>query len=304
MFYTIGEALIDFLPEGNGYIPVTGGAPLNVAACIAKLKGSSHFIGMVGNDLFGKRIKSDLEKSGVGTEYLYFTNKANTALAFVSLDKTGEREFSFYRNPSADMFLEAEQVKIIPFKKGDVLHFCSVDLIDMPVKYATKQAISCCKEAGGIISFDPNIRLSLWDDHEEYKNTILEFLPYADIVKLSEDEIPFILGDISKEEAAKELLKTAKEVIITLGYRGSLLYTREKTLKQKPLQIRCVDSTGAGDTFIGTYLRYRAISSLENALKLASIASAIVCTKKGVMSALPTEEEVFSVLLKDEFNVV
>lgn len=304
MFYTIGEALIDFLPEGNAYIPVTGGAPLNVAACIAKLKGSSHFIGMVGNDLFGKRIKADLEKEQVGTEYLYFTDIANTALAFVSLDKSGEREFSFYRKPSADMFLDTEHVKNIPFKNGDVLHFCSVDLIDMPVKQATKFAISSCKKAGGTISFDPNIRLSLWDNHEEYKNTILEFLPTAEIVKLSEDEIPFILGNLSKEDAAKELLKTAKEVVITLGYRGSILYTQEMSIKQKPLRIRCVDTTGAGDTFIGTYLRYRAISSLENALKLASIASAIVCTKKGVMSALPTEEEVFSVLLKDEFNVV
>lgn len=304
MIYTIGEAIIDFLPEGKGYFPVTGGAPLNVAACIAKLKGGSKFIGMVGNDLFGKKIKEELIIAGVGIEHLYFTDKANTALAFVSLAKNGEREFDFYRNPSADMFLTEQMVENISFEKGDILHFCSVDLIDKPVKAATIKAIENCKKAGGLISFDPNIRLSLWKDHRSYQETIHNFLSLADIVKVSEDEIPFIFGEITKDETAKILLKTAREVIITMGYEGSFLYTAEAKIRQKPMQLQCVDTTGAGDTFIGTYLRYRNVSKIETVLKLASIASGIVCTKKGVLTALPTEEELFTVLLKEEFNVV
>lgn len=296
MFYTIGEAIIDFLPEGNGYIPITGGAPLNVASCIAKLNGKSAFIGMVGNDLFGKKIATELDKIGVNTKYLHFTDKANTALAFVSLGFGGEREFAFYRNPSADMFLSPDLVENIPFTSSDVLHFCSVDLIDMPVKEATKKAISLLKKKNGIISFDPNIRLSLWADKEKYRNTILEFLPLANIVKISEDEIPFIFGNITKEDVASILLKTANEVIITLGSRGSILYTKEKTQAQNAMKVKAIDTTGAGDTFIGTYLRYRDTANNEKALKLASIASAIVCTKKGVLSALPSEEDINSFL--------
>lgn len=288
--YTIGEALIDMMPEGEAFLPAVGGAPANVAACVAKLNGEAFFIGTVGDDLFGEKIIRELSVAGVNIRYINKTAKANTALAFVTLGADGAREFSFYRKPSADMFLAPEDAERITFKKGDILHFCSVDLIDMPVRYATMRAIEKCKADGGIISFDPNIRLSLWDDKEEYKRVILEFLPLADIAKLADDEIAFLFGNVSIDSAAEIMLKTAAEAIITLGKNGSLLYTAKGKTIQKPYKINAVDTTGAGDSFIGTYLRYRDALGVT-ALEYASAASAMVCLKKGVLPALPTESE-------------
>lgn len=292
--FAIGEALIDFLPEGKGYIPVVGGAPANVAACFSKLGGEAYFIGKVGEDLFGEKIVGALQEAGVNTSYVTATDKANTALSFVTLDANGERHFSFYRNPSADMLLSPEDIEKIAFEKEDVLHFCSVDLIDMPVRYATIAAIKKVKQAGGKISFDPNVRTSLWKDLAEYKSTILNFLPEADIIKLSEEECEFLFGDLAIEEVAEKLLKTAKIVLITLGQNGSRCFTNDKEYTQQAFIIKCVDTTGAGDTFIGTFLRFFEDEDIASALQKAAAASAIVCTKKGVLGSLPDIEELLN----------
>ena len=289
--YSIGEALIDFMPQEDGFIPAIGGAPANVAACAAKLGAEAYFIGKVGEDLFGNRIIDGLQSVGVKTRYVSKTDCANTALAFVALKPNGDREFSFYRNPSADMFLEPEDVKEIAFKNGDILHFCSVDLIDMPVKDATKFCIEACKAAGGVISFDPNVRANLWKDIEQYRKVIREFIPIADIVKLASDECEFVYGIDDIDAVANTILETAKQVIITFGGEGSKLYTHENVIVQKPYPIQCVDTTGAGDTFIGTYLRYYKEKGSREAMLLASAASAMVCTKKGVLTSLPSEKE-------------
>jgi len=298
--YSIGEALIDFLPEGGGYLPKTGGAPANAAAAYSRLGGKSAFLGAVGADFFGDKIIKDLLSAGVDVSYIKRKSEANTALAFVSLSEGGEREFTFYRNPSADMFFSEEALSGIEFKEGDILHFCSVDLVDMPIKKATEAAIKKMKEAGGKVSFDPNVRLALWKDWEEYRKTILKFIPEADILKFSSDEFPFIFGKEADEKIISKLLETAEKVVITRGGEDGELYTRTGKIPYRPFDIKPVDTTGAGDSFVGAYLRYFKEEGDGEALKRAAATSAIVCLEKGVLEALPDEKELFRFIKKYE----
>ena len=198
----IGELLIDFVPQQKGcaldevthFERVAGGAPANVATAVARLGNPAAMISQVGEDAFGTHILKVLHANGVDTQWVFRTGRANTGLAFVSLDATGNREFSFFRNPSADLFLDQEQVTDAMFADCAVLHFCSVDLVDWPVKVAHRRAIELAKQAGAIVSFDPNVRLPLWSSPEACQAAIREFLPYADLVKLSDDEIEFVTG--------------------------------------------------------------------------------------------------------------
>ena len=168
---SIGEALIDFIPNQKvcelkdviSFERVAGGAPANVSAVVAKLGGKSNFISKLGKDAFGDYIIETLKEANVNTDYVLRTDKANTGLAFVSLKEDGNRDFSFYRNPSADMLLEANEVKKEWFKECHSLHFCSVDLIECPMKDAYKKAIEFALENKSIISFDPNVKLPIWD---------------------------------------------------------------------------------------------------------------------------------------------
>lgn len=295
--YSIGEALIDFMPEGKMFFSAIGGAPANVAACVAKLNGKSYFVGRVGDDYFGSKIMAELYDIGVDTTFMGQTSLANTGLVFVTLGDSGERGFSFFRNPSADMFLSTDDVGNIAFTSQDILHFCSVDLIDMPVKYATMLAIDNCKAAGGTISFDPNVRKCLWKRYGDYQKVIREFIPKADIVKLAWDECEFIFGTTDIDYVAAKLIETAHRAIITLGDKGSKLYTKDNVIVQQPYPVHCVDTTGAGDTFIGTFLRYFRQDGDTAAMQKASAAAAIVCSQKGVVCSLPTEDALDSFIL-------
>jgi len=180
--FTMGECLIDFvsmdenvnLKDVSGFLKRPGGAPANVAACAAKLGIESYFIGKLGEDAFGDFLVDTMNEVGINTKYICRTKEANTGLAFVSLGKDGNREFSFYRKPSADMLLSENEIYSSWFEKGDILQFCSVDLLEAPVKYAHKKAIDLVKEKEGIIIFDPNLRFSLWEDREELKKVVLE----------------------------------------------------------------------------------------------------------------------------------
>ena len=220
--FAIGEALIDFIPGEKGvalkevstFHKQLGGAPANVACAIAKLGGKSAFIGKLAADPFGEFIATSLQQVGVDTSYISWTDQAKTMLAFVSLKIDGDRDFSFYRNPSADLLLAEEEIRTDWFTRGDVLHFCSVSLIEASVKYAHKKAITSIKERGGIISFDPNVRLPLWEKSEECRQTILQFIPMSDIIKISEEELPFITGIIDKERA----LKVCSPVTLKLSF--------------------------------------------------------------------------------------
>ena len=220
--FTIGEALIDFIPTEKGlslndvtfFKKAPGGAPANVASAVAKLGGDSAFIGKVGTDPFGDFLVAILNVVGVDTEYIKRTSKTNTALAFVSLKQDGDREFLFYRNPGADMLLNEDEIGANWFCRDDILHFCSVGLVEAPAKYAHKKAIELMKIKEGLISFDPNVRLPLWNDTEKCRDTIREFIPLANILKINDEEIKFITGISDENEAISSLFIGDVELII------------------------------------------------------------------------------------------
>ncbi|WP_054027070.1 carbohydrate kinase family protein [Bacillus sp. FJAT-28004] len=308
--YTIGEALIDFIPDTRGvelknvvgFTKEAGGAPANVACAVAKLGGSSAFIGKLGKDAFGDFLLETMKESGVDTQHVLQTDEANTALAFVSLKADGDRDFSFYRNPSADMLLSEEEISEEWFSKGDILHYCSVDLIEAPVKYAHLKAISAMKAAGGLISFDPNVRLPLWVDHEQCRQTILEFIPLSHLVKISSDELAFVTGIEDEREAISSLfVGDVQAVVYTKGADGAAWYTSSYKASTPGQKVAVMDTTGAGDAFIGALL-YQ-LQRIEGALSeidaekakrmisFANAAAALTTTRAGAISSLPVLQE-------------
>jgi fructokinase len=308
--YTIGELLIDFFPsetgvalkEVTGFTKQPGGAPANVAVTVSRLGGKASFIGKVGQDAFGEYLTDVLKENEVDTSHLYTTTEANTALAFVSLQDNGEREFSFYRHPSADMLLDKEEVKGIDFPADAILHFCSVDLIEAPVKYAHIAVLEKVKAAGGTIVFDPNVRLNLWPDAEKLKQTIQDFIPYADGLKVSDDELAFITGKESEAEGIATLLQNELELLIlTKGGAGAELYFKDEKISVSGKRVVTVDTTGAGDSFIGAFLYQLAqvekiadctLDEIRRMGEFANRVAALVTTKHGGISAIPTLQEV------------
>ncbi len=259
----IGELLIDFVPGEKGcalrevthFERVAGGAPANVVSAVSRLGGSGVMVSQVGEDAFGEHIIDVLRHNGVDTSWVYRTKRANTGLAFVSLDSTGNREFSFFRNPSADLFLSPEQITPELMADGAALHFCSVDLVDYPCRQAHRRAIELARERGMMICFDPNVRLPLWDSPESCQEAIREFLPYADIVKISDDELAFVTGCHTEAEAAKQLFAmNCRLMLVTRGAEGSAAYTLSAVAEREALRVPVVDTTGCGDSFIGSFL--------------------------------------------------
>lgn len=316
--YTIGEALIDFIPaekgvalkDVSGFEKAAGGAPMNVACAVSKLGGSSAFIGKLGEDAFGEHLLETMAGIGVDTSQVVRTKEANTALAFVSLQQDGNRQFSFYRNPSADMLLHEDEIDAGLFGAGDILHFCSVDLIEAPVKYAHRKAIGAASAAGAVVSFDPNVRLPLWEDEESCRRTILEFLPLSDIVKISDEELEFITGIQDEEEAIQSLFTgRVGHIIYTKGSKGAVWYTRDFSIEAPGLRVETIDTTGAGDAFIGSLLFQvhkaggaEALAALtpESALEylsFANAAAAITTTRRGAVHSLPTFAEAEAMML-------
>ena len=312
----IGEALIDFIPHEKGralnnvenFLRVPGGAPLNVAAAVAKLGGKSQMLTKLGQDGFGDAILNEVKPLGVDVSRISRTKEANTALAFVSLREDGERDFSFYRNTSADMLLSAEEICSEDFNERDILHFCSVSLIDAPIKEAHRRAIEIAKEKGCLISFDPNVRLPLWKQPEDCRKAILEFLPLSNIVKISDEELEFITGIKDEKEALDSLLTgDVKVIIYTKGTNGAEFITKERVIFSPSFKVSAQDTTGAGDSFIGSLLYQVAEGeySLEELVTLSeekvqeiltfsNATAALTVCKKGAIGALPLKEEVLA----------
>ena len=312
----IGEALIDFIPHEKGralnnvenFLRVPGGAPLNVAAAVAKLGGKSQMLTKLGQDGFGDAILNEVKPLGVDVSRISRTKEANTALAFVSLREDGERDFSFYRNPSADMLLSAEEICSEDFNERDILHFCSVSLIDAPIKEAHRRAIEIAKEKGCLISFDPNVRLPLWKQPEDCRKAKLEFLPLSNIVKISDEELEFITGIKDEKEALDSLLTgDVKVIIYTKGTNGAEFITKERVIFSPSFKVSAQDTTGAGDSFIGSLLYQVAEGeySLEELVTLSeekvqeiltfsNATAALTVCKKGAIGALPLKEEVLA----------
>lgn len=308
--YCIGEALIDFLPTVKGtrledvetFSRAPGGGPANISVACAKLGAKSAFIGKVGDDAFGRLIIETLRDCGVDTTYTTQTAEANTTLAFVTRKADGDKDFVFCRKPGADMLLSEDDIPDDLFKKGDILQFDSLSLVESPSKYAHKKAIRLARNAGAVISFDPNVRLDLWADHDECKRTILEFLPLADILKMSLDEMPFIFDSEDEREVAKRCLGLGlKAVVITRGADGSAFFTPDFESEIETLDVQVEDTTGAGDAYIGAMLSKIAGKKLEDMLNPDSIrelmrfsnaVGAITTTKKGGITAIPTLSQI------------
>ena len=259
----IGEALIDFIPSEHGkamkqvssFAPAVGGAPANVCGAYVKLGGMASMITQLGDDPFGDKIADEFALCGIGCEYVKRTRAANTSLAFVALKEDGNREFSFYRKPGADMLMEASDIREDWF--GDIfgLHFCSVSLGNFPMKEAHRRAIAYGRQAGAIVSFDPNLRLALWEDPDELKTVVREFAPMAHVIKVSDEELEFITGHTEIKEALPMLLAgETKLVIYTKGSDGAECYTHEASASAPGVKVKAVDTTGAGDGFIGSFL--------------------------------------------------
>ena len=311
--YAIGEALIDFIPgttdtklkDVETFSRQVGGAPCNVASTVQKLGGCAEMVTQLGNDAFGDIIVETLDKIGVGTSLIRRTDEANTALAFVSLTQTGEREFSFYRKPSADMLYKSAYLKDITVTEDDILHFCSVDLVQSDMKNAHEALISQFHQVGGTVVFDPNVRLPLWNSAEECQQAIRQFIPRAHIVKVSDEELSFITGHTDEQAAFKWLFQGKVEgVIYTKGAAGSEIHLKDGSVQRhEGFKVKPIDTTGAGDAFIGaaiskllTYYDKKLIDILqlhgESILKFSNFVAAQVTTKYGAIESIPTLNEV------------
>ena len=309
----IGEALIDFIPEQTGcaikdvdtFQPAVGGAPANVCGAFTKLGGQSEMITQLGTDGFGDKILETFKNAGIGSSFVKRTGTANTSLAFVALKEDGNREFSFYRNPGADMLFAAEDVKEEWFEDAYALHFCSVSLGDFPMKDAHRKAIEYALENNAIISFDPNLRPALWNDAVQMIQTVKEFIPMADIVKISDEELHSVTGKTEIETALEQLFTNrVKMVIYTEGSAGARVFTKNASAVAAGTKVKAVDTTGAGDGFIGAFLwclhrdgvtasqiENLSAKTLETYVKFANAFCAKSVQKRGAIPSYPTLEE-------------
>ena len=311
--YCIGDVIVDFIPYGEApdgtllMAPMPGGAPANASVAAAKLGARASFIGKVGDDGFGRMMTGVIKGYGVDTTHMSMTRTACTTMSFVTLTPDGDRSFTFARKPGADMMLSEDDVPAGIFRAGDILHFGSSGLIpDSPVKKAHKKALTYAKAAGSLIYFDPNVRLPLWDDPGELKMTILEHLPFADIVKVSDDELDFIF-DTTVEQTAADFCfgKGAAVVFVTRGKNGAAVYTPSSFTETGGISVTAADTTGAGDAFNGAVMS-RFIGSpfkeclepknLTGTLRFANAAGAFTVTRKGAMAGSPAMEDVYSFL--------
>ena len=259
----IGEALVDMIPgqvnvgipEVETFQPIVGGAPANVCGAFVKLGGEAEMITQLGDDPFGNKVVAEFDRFGIGKQYVKRTDKANTALAFVALKGDGNREFSFYRRPSADMLMGAEDVKEEWFEGEYALHFCSVSIGNFPMKDAHKVAIEYALKHGLLISFDPNLRKPLWNSMDDLYNAVHEFIPMAHVLKISDEELEFLTGKTNMEDALDQLfVGNVKMIIYTKGSDGAECYTRNAKAFAACEKVKAIDTTGAGDAFIGSFL--------------------------------------------------
>lgn len=311
-----GEMLIDFVPTVNGvslaqapaFKKAPGGAPANVAVCIARLGGSSAFIGKVGEDDFGHMLADVLKENKVNNSGMRFDPFARTALAFVTLRDDGEREFLFFRNPSADILLREAELDIGLIKKATIFHYGSISLIEEPCRSTQLAAMAIAKKSGCMLSFDPNLRLALWPSAEAAREGIMSIWDQADIIKVSEDEVAFLTGgdDPYSDAVVMEKLFHPKLrlLLVSEGSKGCRYYTKQFKGRVPGLKVKPVDTTGAGDAFVGGILYglasdatlYQDEKQLKEALYFANACGAITVTEKGAIPAMPTKDAVEQLL--------
>lgn len=301
-----GEMLIDFVPdiagvslaESQGFVKAPGGAPANVACAISKLGAKASFVGKVGKDEFGYMLVDILKQNGVNSDGVCFDEHARTALAFVTLKHDGEREFMFYRNPSADMLLKESELNMELIKQAKIFHYGSISLITEPCRSAHLAAMKVAKEAGVLLSYDPNVRLPLWPSPEAAREGIMSIWKEADFIKVSDDEVGFLTQkDCDNEDVVMSLWHDGlKLLVVTDGEKGCRYVTKKFKGKVGGFSVKAVDTTGAGDSFVGSLLVsiakdnsiFEDEGKLKEALKFANACGAICTTQKGAIPALPT----------------
>ena len=306
----LGELLIDFTEngvsgQGNPIFEANpGGAPCNVLAMLNKLGKKTSFLGVVGKDQFGISLRGALEEQGIDTSHLYEDEEVHTTLAFVHTFEDGDRDFAFYRNPGADMMLKEDQIEKDYIASAKAFHYGTLSMTHEGVRKATYKAIDIAKEAGLIISFDPNLRPPLWKSMDEAKAQIAYGLSKCDLLKISEEELEFMTGTKDVKEGAHMLLEQypdIKVMNVTMGKEGSISFHEGKEVFQAPfLQENTIETTGAGDTFGGCALNYvlehgitgLTEENLQEMLRFANGASSLITTKKGALRVMPEKEEV------------
>ncbi|KAL2506282.1 putative fructokinase-4 [Abeliophyllum distichum] len=314
LIVSFGEMLIDFVPtvsgvslaEAPGFLKAPGGAPANVAIAVARLGGKAAFIGKLGEDEFGHMLAGILKENGVSADGIPFDKGARTALAFVTLRADGEREFMFYRNPSADMLLTPDELNLELIRSAKVFHYGSISLIVEPCRSAHLKAMQVAKDAGALLSYDPNLRLPLWPSADEARKQIMSIWDKADVIKVSDVELEFLTGSDKIDDASAMSLwhDNLKLLLVTLGEKGCRYYTKNFHGSIDGYHVKAVDTTGAGDSFVGALLckivhDHDIIEDeprLKEVLKFSCACGAITTTKKGAIPALPTEKEVISLL--------
>ena len=305
----LGELLIDFTGNGNSNQgnPLMeanpGGAPCNVLSMLTRLGKQTAFIGKVGDDMFGHQLEAALEEVGIGTEGLKFDTEIPTTLAFVHTKEDGDREFSFYRNPGADMMLCEEDLNEELIKECKIFHYGSLSMTDEICEQATKSAVKLAKESGALLSFDPNLREPLWRSLQKAKRKIDYGMQQCDILKISDNEIVWFTGMEDYEEGIKMLQKEYQIplILLSLGKDGSRAYYHD-TKAEVPafIQSGTIETTGAGDTFCACVLNYvlehgwnaYTKEQLEEMLTFANAAASIITTRKGALRVMPTKKEV------------
>lgn len=314
----LGELLIDFTEngvsdQGNPMLEANpGGAPCNVLAMLQKLGKKTSFIGKVGNDQFGRMLKKTIESVGIDSENLIMDEKVHTTLAFVHTFEDGDRDFSFYRNPGADMMLAVEDVQKERIETSKIFHFGTLSSTHEQCRAATQFALRCAKDAGVLVSFDPNLRELLWADPEDAKREIAYGLERADVVKISDNEVVFMTGEEDYETAARILQEKYQIplLFVTLGRDGSRAYYKDLRVEVPGfIQENTIETTGAGDTFTGCVLSrildYGGIEALtEEQLKemlvFANAGASLITTRRGALRVMPEEEEILALMQEEK----
>ena len=312
----LGELLIDFTEngissQGNPLFEANpGGAPCNVLAMLTKLGHKTAFIGKVGNDFFGKQLEQTIMEVGIDASGLQKDDDVHTTLALVHTYPDGDRDFSFYRNPGADMMLTEEEVPEELIKGTRIFHFGTLSMTHEGVRNATKKALRAAKEAGTVISFDPNLREPLWNSLDEAKEQVLYGLGQCDILKISDNEIQWFTGEEDFDAGIAKLREqyNIPLIMLSLGRDGSRAYYKDLRVEVKPfLQDSTIETTGAGDTFCASILNYVLEHGLEDLsdenlmemLTFANAGASLITTRKGALRVMPTREEVEEFIAKN-----
>ncbi len=305
----LGELLIDFTEtglsaQGNPLLEVNpGGAPGNVLSMLQNYGEKTAFIGKVGDDMFGRILLEAVGGCGIDTKGILVDKEVHTTLAFVHTYEDGDRDFSFYRNPGADMMLSKDEVNTDLIRDAKVFHFGTLSSTDPVVREATRYAIDVAKDSGAVISFDPNLREPLWRSLDDAKREIAYGLGKCDLLKISDNEVEFMCGTDDYDKGAQMLIDQYQIplVLVTLGKEGSRAYYKGMRLEEKPfLTDKTIETTGAGDTFCASSIHYVLKYGLDNLteenlrelLVYANAAASIITTRKGALRVMPKLEEV------------